>query len=443
MSAPGLTIIAEPLESASLVYGPLAGRSALDPEEGQLSLVLRITNDEASQVHLNLVTVTFTGPPSVPTSSIPADVSIDPAKTASWYFAPANNVILPVPAPGAVEIGLWCDGYSDPAVLALPLAPYVSPAAGEGYLFPGSIDDLAQGEYWTGRSAAHGGAGGGTQLFAYDLVIRGYDEAGAKWSTTLPGSDNTLNESYHIWGTPIYAMADGVVKQFKDGMPANTPPQKPSTTPNPVEGNHFYIQHGPDLALYAHFQAGTLNPLLTSGPNQDGTGATVARGQLLGLAGNSGNSSEPHLHLQVNRTTKPWGGPTRPLLFEGIHVLDLSLVDPDVWPPNKDLPWNPVSSQALPRVAAAIWPAPPLPGTVQLGRFSRVAAWMWLIVIGGLMFTPDGIECIACGPVVTRVLGAISIGLGVAGLIAGQASGRGPRVRRLAARIDAKDSLHG
>lgn len=161
--------------------------------------------------------------------------------------------------------------------------------------------------------------------------MRAFDPATNTWPTTLPGSGVTKNASYYIWGKPIYAIADGVVKQFRDGIAANTPPNLPSPTPDPVEGNHFYIQHGDDLALYSHFQAGTLNPVLTSGSNPDGTGATVTTGQLLGLAGNSENSSEPHLHIQVNRTTIPWGGPPRPLPFNDIYVLDLSVVDSDVW----------------------------------------------------------------------------------------------------------------
>ena len=52
-------------------------------------------------------------------------------------------------------------------------------------------------------------------------------------------------------------------------------------------------------------------------------------------------------------------------------------------------------------------------------------AWAWLIIIGGLMITPGNVICIACGPgepgyvggTVIRVLGVISIALGLTGLI--------------------------
>ena len=46
-----------------------------------------------------------------------------------------------------------------------------------------------------------------------------------------------------------------------------------------------------------------------------------------------------------------------------------------------------------------------------------VLAWAWLIVIGGLMITPGGVSCPRCGPVLTRVLGVVSIVLGVLGLL--------------------------
>lgn len=43
--------------------------------------------------------------------------------------------------------------------------------------------------------------------------------------------------------------------------------------------------------------------------------------------------------------------------------------------------------------------------------------WAWVIIIGGLMLTPRGIDCIACGPALTKVVAVISIVLGVAGFI--------------------------
>ncbi len=444
MSAPKLTTKIEPAEASSVVYGALAAKTSNDPSQGQLSLVLTITNNESSPVHLTQVTVSFLGPPSVSPSSIPADLTIPSMQTKQWYFAPANNIILPVAAPGTVQLSLTCDSFSDPAELDAPLTQYVSPADGGGYAFPARTGDLKKAEFWTGRSAVHGAAGGGMQLFAYDLVVRAFDAATNGWPTARPGADNTKNASYHIWGKPIYAMADGVVIQLRDGIAANIPPGLPMPTPNPVEGNHFYIQHGDDLALYAQFQAGTLNPALTSGPNPDSTGAVVTNGQLLGLAGNSGNSSEPHLHIHVDRATIPWGGPPRPLPFNGIYVLDLAVVDPNTWPPDSDTPWSAVSAQGLPGVVSAIWP-----GSLRLGKkifrnWFYALAWAWIIIIGGLMITPSGVDCIKCGPTLTKALGIISIAVGVLGLASHTIAGRMSAKQRTAQpQVDVKGDMQG
>ena len=50
----------------------------------------------------------------------------------------------------------------------------------------------------------------------------------------------------------------------------------------------------------------------------------------------------------------------------------------------------------------------------------RELAWAWIIFIGGLMITPGGIDCIVCGPVITNILGVISIAIGVSGFVFGR-----------------------
>jgi hypothetical protein len=47
----------------------------------------------------------------------------------------------------------------------------------------------------------------------------------------------------------------------------------------------------------------------------------------------------------------------------------------------------------------------------------KTLTWAWAIIVGGLMITPEGIVCIACGPVITKILGVISILLGISAFI--------------------------
>lgn len=53
-------------------------------------------------------------------------------------------------------------------------------------------------------------------------------------------------------------------------------------------------------------------------------------------------------------------------------------------------------------------------------RYLAPIAWIWLIIIGGLMITPGGVECIVCGAVLTRIIGLLSVILGAAALITSQ-----------------------
>jgi hypothetical protein len=348
VSAPNLAITAQPFESGAVVYAPLAARTSADPATGQLSLVLQITSNEPNLVHANTVTVSFASPPNVNPAAIPVDLPIAPAQPAVWIFATQNNIILPVPAPTSLTVGVLCDGFTSPATLTAQLAPYKSPVLG-GYQFPARPSELGAGEFWRGRSAVHKPAGGGTQLFAYDMWIEAFDAQANQWTALVPGGSASVNSDARVWETSIVTMADGVVQSWLDGIPTNPSPPADLAPPNPVEGNHFYIQHGTDLVVYAHLKKGSLNAQLTQSPS----GAPVKAGDFLGLADNSGNSSRPHLHISAIKGAVPWQGPPRPILFRDLNVIDRSALKP----PDLSGPWVTVKDQGLPSVDALIWPS--------------------------------------------------------------------------------------
>jgi len=374
--APKVDVTIEPFELGAVVYGPLAARTSGDTPNGQLSLVLRIKNNELTAVHVNTVTISFTPPPMVSVATIPADLSIDASKTATLYFPATYNVILPESAPSALTVGILCDNFTTLAIFTQPLGSYQGD--GSGYFFPGKLSELRPGEFWQGQSAVHAPAGGGVQLFAYDMAVVGYDPAANAGSECLPGvvckpcsaagcmpgeNPNLKNEDYRIWGIPVRAMADGVIQSWRNDIVTNPKPGADLSPPNPVEGNHFYIQHGNDLVLYAHMQAGSLTASLMtqngmpSPACMPGACAAVKAGDLLGLAGNSGNSSNPHLHIHAIKGTVPWQGPPRPILFRDINVLDRAKLNL----PDLSGPWVKVKNQGLPSVKAAIWPSPTPP----------------------------------------------------------------------------------
>ena len=50
-------------------------------------------------------------------------------------------------------------------------------------------------------------------------------------------------------------------------------------------------------------------------------GERVKRGQVLGLVGNSGNSTEPHLHFHISDASSPLGSEGIPYAFESLEVV--------------------------------------------------------------------------------------------------------------------------
>jgi murein DD-endopeptidase MepM/ murein hydrolase activator NlpD len=98
------------------------------------------------------------------------------------------------------------------------------------------------------------------------------------------------------WGydTPVLAAAPGVVVTVADGFPD----QEPLTigTPPPLAdlGGNMVVEDigGGRFVTYAHLKPGTI-------PAAVRQGAHLSTRQLIGHVGNSGNSSAPHLHFQV------------------------------------------------------------------------------------------------------------------------------------------------
>jgi murein DD-endopeptidase MepM/ murein hydrolase activator NlpD len=125
-----------------------------------------------------------------------------------------------------------------------------------------------------------------SQRFAIDWVQLNPD------GKTYQG-DSEDNKNYRAYGAEILAVADGVVTQTKDGIPQNIP-NKPPVIPITLEtigGNHVITEIANGLyAFYAHMQPVSVRVKV---------GDKVKRGQVLGLLGNSGNSSEPHLHFHI------------------------------------------------------------------------------------------------------------------------------------------------
>ena len=131
------------------------------------------------------------------------------------------------------------------------------------------------------------------QRFAFDLLGVGED------GKTQRG-DGTRNEDYHAFGREVFAPADGTVVELIEGVRDNMPG---SMNPYSAVGNCVVIQHREkEVSVLAHLKQGSIVVRM---------GDQVKRGQLLGRCGNSGNSSEPHLHYHLQDS---------PVLQDGLGI---------------------------------------------------------------------------------------------------------------------------
>jgi hypothetical protein len=130
------------------------------------------------------------------------------------------------------------------------------------------------------------------------------------------GGDKSRNQSYHCYGQPVLAVADGTIVEVRDGIVENTPapgwdPPLPPVVPidlDTVAGNHIVENLGGGrYALYAH---------LIPGSTKLRPGDKVARGAPIGKVGNSGNSTEPHLHFQIMDGPSPLGSSGVPFAID-------------------------------------------------------------------------------------------------------------------------------
>jgi hypothetical protein len=228
--------------------------------------------------------------------------------------------------------------------------------------FPLRSDDLNLNHRY--RTADHGG--GYLQELARDIwAVR--PVANNKWSMLVSdNADPTVNANHLIYGKKMYAMVTGTVV----GCWRNAPDNAKSGTKDPdvvkgyigVAGNHVWIKTDDGhYALHAHAIPGSIPASICpktavkfNEPSGTGwiapeaavaNGVRVTAGQYIGLSGNSGNSTRPHLHVHMAKNSTAFDmpfnhGSTTPIVNDAASA---------------NGPWTMLAGKVLPTGPILIW----------------------------------------------------------------------------------------
>jgi hypothetical protein len=161
--------------------------------------------------------------------------------------------------------------------------------------------------FWGGRTIEQNyHAAVPEQRFAYDFVI-------VREGTSHRG-EGMRESDYFCWGQPVLSPARATVVSLERLLADNPPGVMDAANP---AGNHIILDLGEsEYALLAHLKANSITVE---------AGDRVEQGQPLGECGNSGNTSEPHLHFHLQDHPEFGEGSGLPAFFhdysaDGRHV---------------------------------------------------------------------------------------------------------------------------
>jgi len=158
------------------------------------------------------------------------------------------------------------------------------------------------------------------QEFAYDLVK--VDEEGNSGM-----GDETKPESYYAFGQNVLAPADGTVYEIRDEIDDTPMAQLADDNPSVLlkkladyqtvlrkrygvrgtDGNYIIMDHGnSEYSVFDHLKKGSLRVK---------RGDKVKRGEIIAQVGQSGLSTEPHLHYEVVSNPDPLKQRGLPIFF--------------------------------------------------------------------------------------------------------------------------------
>ena len=192
-------------------------------------------------------------------------------KIIGWTFVPSTDYDIPVLERNQTEL--------------------ILPFKDEWYVFWGG-DTKEQNQHIDSRF----------QKDAFDFLIMNEQRKSYK-------TGGQTNEDYYAFGKEIISPCDGIITDVIDGVRDNKPSDMNSLN---LSGNTIILKTNKNEYLFfGHFMIHSIRVKVAE---------AVKQGQVLGLCGNSGNSSEPHLHFHIQNTDNTLKATGAKCYFKKIEV---------------------------------------------------------------------------------------------------------------------------
>lgn len=222
----------------------------------------------------------------------------------------ATTIGVAVAIVGVVMVCLWSACSLFPGGPDLPTVTMASPVIGRWRTLNSP----------TSKKPSHGTHALG-QTFAVDLLNDPAD--GTKPEFPEAGAFRPPSE-FPAFGTAVFAPADGEVVVARDGMRDHLSRTswvsfgylmvesivRECLGVRTMLGNHVVLRTAHGYVVLAHLRRGSL---------QAAPGAMVSVGQQIAECGNSGNSSEPHVHVQLTDTPRLRWACGLPFRFQDVN----------------------------------------------------------------------------------------------------------------------------
>jgi hypothetical protein len=253
----------------------------------------------------------------------PTDAAKDPS-------APDTRVIEPG---GRNVLFLWIGLAANHAAPTSLRHRMVFAAAGEGAPTEVTLEDFGvavegtpvpvlsapfRGGIWVAGDGPANTSNHRRSIFAIDGAIYSPERFAIDWVKVGPNGDShhdgtAANENWWGFGEPVLAVADGGITEVVDGIPDNVPRKLPPVTLDNIVGNHVILKISAQrYVTYAHLKNGSIQVKLHD---------HVKQGAVLGLLGNSGNTTGAHLHLQMTDGSSVLESEGVPFVFPGFTYL--------------------------------------------------------------------------------------------------------------------------